>query len=96
MNDDMKRTTLIVAAVSEIGEEDARKLLLAGYDPAFVMWRRNNTLCSSGEALKNLEIDAEEKRSLDHGFCPRCRRQNGHAPDCSLWRILSQAKEGKR
>lgn len=54
-------------------QADRAALLAAGYRPV-LRWRRDNVICSTGEALKNIEI-AEKQAACTHPF--RARRLSG-------------------
>lgn len=88
-----------------VTREQVKRLWAHDYLPC-IMWRKTNvgagtsTLCSTSEALQNIQIELVEKASKDKGICPRCkaitspherdnrRGQLFHKPDCPDWRPL--------
>jgi len=73
--------------------EQARQLTRAGWLP-YIAWRKGSTCgCTTGEALRNEEVEAGERRLRARGICPRCRVLTPgyaggglrHKPDCPSW-----------
>lgn len=71
----------IIEAMSAIPEEDRIRLKAWGYEPS-INWKRRNMECSTGSALKNIEID--EARAV----CGRSKRghENGRGSEVDFCR----------
>ena len=69
------KAVIEVTATETLTDEEHGKLLAGGYRPV-VRWVHNNTLCTSGEALANIRIEAQ-RAACTH-------RRNGPTDYCRL------------
>lgn len=83
-----------VIAAGFASREQVRALLSAGWLP-YVAWRRGDVAgCTTGEAVRNVEVEQREAQLRSRGICPRCQavtpnyepgRGLRHKPDCPAW-----------
>lgn len=50
-----------IEATENVSEADAAALEAAGYRPV-LWWKKANTFCTTGEALKNIEVEAKRAK----------------------------------